>query len=56
MDRQGAAPEEAIPGIERMLENISKRFMMDSQGILYQKKQISEANRQLKQMLVDKNK
>lgn len=30
--------------------------MMDSQGILYQKKQISEANRQLKQMLVDKNK
>ncbi|EME8127335.1 flavodoxin family protein [Enterococcus faecium] len=53
---QGAAPEEAIPGIVRMLENISERFMMDSQGILYQKKQISEANRQLKQMLVDKNK
>ena len=35
-----------------MLGNISERFMMDSQGILYQKKQISEANRQLKQMLV----
>lgn len=47
---QGAAPEEAISGIERMLSNVSERFLMEELGLIYQKKEISSSNEMFKQM------
>ncbi|MFP1647261.1 flavodoxin family protein [Enterococcus mundtii] len=48
---QGSTPEEAINGIEKMLMNISERFLMKNQGIIYQKKDISLFNEKIKQLL-----
>ncbi|PTO39237.1 flavodoxin family protein [Enterococcus mundtii] len=47
---QGSAPEEAISGIERMLSNVSERFLMEELGLIYQKKKISSFNEMFKQM------
>ena len=47
---QGAAPEEAIDGIKQMLMNISERFLMKNQGIIYQKKDIPLFNEKIKKL------
>ncbi len=47
---QGANINESIDSIKKMLENVSERFLIENKGVIYQKQQIQQMNKLIKNL------